>query len=182
MNPTNVGTCVPNGTIASGQPCVVSDATGLDDCLKGMLCDNDGANAANICRKYCTKSSDCTGANEKCLAAYNPTWGICLPTCTPYGSDCPSGNSCASAFNDFPSSGNTGFFVCHQSGTATVYASCSADTDCGDNLLCDQTYNWCTPICDSTHTCPQAPAVDGGAANITCQPFTNLSSGQGVCG
>src|SRR5258706_8746560 len=61
------GTCVADGTVAAGQPCMTQQSpdTLLDNCQGGFVCDNIFGSQANTCRKICGKDSDC-GANEKC--------------------------------------------------------------------------------------------------------------------
>jgi hypothetical protein len=181
QNPTITGTCESAGTVAEGAACQPSNSqTELnDDCAAGSTCDNDGANAAPICRKICTKNADCTTAGQKCFAFYDPKWGFCLPTCTAFSNECPAGNDCSANYNDIEASqsSNTGYFICKTIGGGAVGDQCMADGDCGKNLWCDF-QNGCMPACDSTHSCT-VPGVDAGV--LTCQAFTNLANGAGYC-
>jgi hypothetical protein len=180
------GVCASDGTVAVGGACVLNTANmdaWEDNCVAGTLCDNDGPNNAYVCRKICSDDTACTNAGDKCADLFTTAWGFCLPSCTPFGNDCPAGNNCAVAFNDVSvtATNNTGFFVCKTPGPGTAFAPCTGlDTDCGPDLVCDGVRHWCTPICDSTHACPDAPPTDGGAG-ISCNPFTNLTNSQGVC-
>src|SRR5262245_23197950 len=57
--------CVPNGTVAEGQPCVPKEADPSllnSDCVAGTQCDDTGANAASVCRKYCGAGAACSNA------------------------------------------------------------------------------------------------------------------------
>ena len=59
--------CVPNGTVAEGQPCTPSTANNNDlndNCVAGTVCDNDGPNSANTCRKVCTADTSCTTTGQ----------------------------------------------------------------------------------------------------------------------
>ncbi len=185
----NTGTCVANGNIIEGAACMFgTDTTDVnDDCEAGLICDNDGPNSANACHKFCGTDADCTKATEKCFALYDSTrsWGFCLPTCTPTfpagQSTCPAGNDCSANFDAIATtmSSEVGYFLCKMTGTAVLGDQCQADSDCGVGLWCDQT-NGCSPICETGHACAQAPGTPDGGATM-CNPFTNLTNGQGYC-
>jgi hypothetical protein len=180
------GNCVADGTVVEGQPCVLNTANlnaWEDNCVAGTLCDNDGPNNAYFCSRICASDATCSTSAQKCASLFTTEWGFCLSACTPYGSDCPDGNNCGVAFNDVsvtPTS-VTGFFVCKIPGAGGLLDPCQGlDTACGPDLVCDSKRNVCTPICDAAHLCPTTPPSDGGA-DVSCQPFTNLDNGQGVC-
>jgi hypothetical protein len=188
LNPATMavsGTCVADGTITEGMTCVADMSNAnlvMDNCKAGLTCDNDGPGNAWKCRKFCAADSGCTGG-QKCADVLGAgTWGWCLPPCTPFGTDCPNGDSCAVGMLDVTNpDGNTGFFVCKTPGAGTAFgASCAADLDCGPNLVCDTTNNWCTPICDTTHACTMKAPTDASGIQ-TCMPFTGLAGGGGVC-
>jgi hypothetical protein len=181
------GACVPNGTVAIGGACSTAGSTQTtftDNCVAGAFCDNDGPNSTNTCRKVCSADSTCA-STEKCGIILTRRWGICLPTCTLGGTDCPASNDCSVPFDDIFSSNtmSLGFFVCKKTGTSPAFANCNADTDCGGGLFCNfgNTSNFCSPTCDSQHACPTPPAVDGGPTSLTCTAYTNLTNGQGYC-
>jgi hypothetical protein len=175
------GTCVANGTVAEGQPCTsMFGKTVNDNCVAGTMCDNDGPGSTYVCRKVCTDDSGCT-SGARCGIVLTRKWGLCLPTCTPFGSDCPAGNDCSSTFDDITATqtNEVGFFVCKLTGAAAEWAKCQKDSDCGAGLWCDARGNGCTPNCDATHACPAAPTDMG---TISCQPLASQPNGAGYCG
>lgn len=181
------GACVPNGTAAEGAACTPNNSNMNqvnDNCLAGTICDNNGGSSVNLCRKICSGDAACTTAGQKCGVEYSRKWGVCMPSCALYGSDCPGGSDCSVPFDDVAATQmkSVGFFVCKKTGAGAVFSNCNNDTDCAVNLACDQNNNWCSPACDNTHACPMPPAVDGGPSSLTCAPYTNLPNGEGVCG
>jgi hypothetical protein len=199
-HPDPVGKCVADGTVAAGQPCMVTsgqmDKFINDNCKSGSLCEaftGDGVDNVPVCTPFCTSNSSCTTAGQKCLGGqfFSSTWGVCLATCTPsltsaQGS-CPTGNSCVGNWQDIAAtmSNDTGFFVCKKDGpgSAVAFTDCTADPDCGPGLFCapvDQNGGVCAPLCGTGHNCPTAPAADGGAITLACSMFAN-SGGVGTC-
>jgi len=178
---TKVGTtCVADGTVASGATCVqdTKDTSIVtDDCAAGATCDNDGPKNAWACRKFCAADKDCA-TGEKCGDVLGAgTWGWCLPTCTAFGTDCPTGDSCSVGLTAI--NGTDEFFVCKTPGDAKVFEKCDLDTDCGANLVCDGDKGYCTPICDATHMCTDQPPGDMG--KISCMAYTGITGGGGIC-
>jgi hypothetical protein len=179
-NMTVVGTtCVANGTVTEGQPCMMVSASGLvnDNCVAGTVCDNSGGDSSLHCRKTCSTSTTCSSASLKCAAVYTNDWGLCIPSCTPFGNDCPAGNDCSTTFDAISATPNSGVFACKTTGMGALFANCSSDTDCGANLACVGPH--CSPICDTAHQCAQPP---GDAGVLSCQSYVNLANGAGVCG
>jgi hypothetical protein len=176
-----VGTvCVPNGTIAADQPCMMASMSGgvlNDNCVAGTICDNSGGDSSLHCRKSCDATNTCSGSSTGCAAVYTGAWGLCIPSCTPFGNDCPSGNDCSTTFDAVSTTANAGVFACKMTGPGKLFASCSSDTDCGANLACIGPQ--CVPVCDNSHQCSQPPG-DGGM--LSCQSYMNLANGAGVCG
>ncbi len=185
------GLCVNNGTVAEGASCMATTEQDRDndDCKAGLACDvlADLSGTTFACRKYCNTDSDCT-SGQKCagfIINTDVSYGLCLPTCTPFTTGaCPGGSDCSVAFNDTAttSSSNVGFFVCKATGAAALYAPCMHNFDCGADLECDFNNGWCSQNCDSTHLCTQPPASDGGAASVTCNVFDNQPNMEGFCG
>lgn len=172
--------CVPNGTVAESQACMITSKNSAllaDNCVAGTVCDNSGGDSTLHCRKFCDTMTACSGAGLKCAAVYTTSWGLCVPSCTPFGTDCPSGNDCSTTFDAVSTTANSGVFVCKTTGTGKLFDMCGSDTDCGANLACVGPR--CSPVCDSTHACAQ-PMDDGGT--ISCQSYANLPNGAGVCG
>ncbi len=179
------GTCVANGTVTEGQPCMPASGGGMvvnDNCVGGFICDNDGPHSANACRKICTADGGC-GSGQKCGVVFTRKWGLCLPTCNEFSADCGAGDDCSVPFDDIASTQQTsvGFFVCKKTGTGAVYTQCNQDSNCAAGLACDFGNNWCAQACDNTHACTQPPVTDGGTTSVTCQAYSNLPNGGGFC-
>lgn len=179
------GTCVANGTVAEGQACTVDSTTNQDNCLSGFICD-DTVGGNPICRKICTADTSCTTTGQSC-AGYTTKYGVCLPSCTPGGTDCATGTDCSTAVDDISTTQTTenGFFVCKPTGTGAEFTACQGDSDCAAGLECDSTGQqgiyWCVPNCNATTPCPTAPGTDMGAVTLSCQVFANQSNGAGYC-
>jgi hypothetical protein len=177
------GTCVANGTVAEGQPCMPATGSGKtinDNCVAGTICDNDGPGSTNVCRKVCTADMQCA-SGARCGVLITRKWGLCLPSCTPFGSDCPAGNDCSSSFDDISATqmSEVGFFVCKLTGATALWGTCKQDSDCAAGMFCDAQGNGCTPNCDATHACPQPPTDMG---MLSCQPLVSQPNGAGYCG
>lgn len=153
-------------TTPNGQACDRTVA-GDDDCVKGQICIPSGLSGQFICWAACAKDGDC-GANERCVAvtAKSPRDGVCEPTCTLFGTDCPQGESCGGFYLD--TDGVNTAVVCHGIGSSGANQNCTTIWDCGANLTC--LGGKCLPDCDSTHTCTSG----------TCTPAPGLS-GAGTC-
>jgi hypothetical protein len=180
VNQTVVGSgCVSTGTVAEGQPCTQNPQGGLlnDNCVAGTVCDNTGGDSSLHCRKFCNATTACSSTSLKCAAVYTSVWGLCVPSCTPLGTDCPSGNDCSTTFDAVSSTANSGVFTCKMTGAGQVNASCSADSDCAANLACVGPK--CLPVCDNAHQCPGS---SGDAGMLSCGSYANFPTGAGVCG
>jgi hypothetical protein len=179
-------TCAADGTVARDAACTF-DSSGLDDCLKGTICSATGSATGTVCRKVCVADSDC--GTQKCArrgggggGGTTNNFGICVPTCTEFGSDCGAGTCAASATSITSSTGNTvRFLTCRALGTGNPGDSCSRTMPCGANMLCigaggGAATAQCSPLCDSaTHTCPVLSGVPDGGTQWTCQPVTGIS-------
>lgn len=176
------GTCVTDGTAAIGQPCTPGDPnsnTITDNCVGGAMCDNSGVGSTYTCHKVCSGDSACDSGSRCGSIFNNANYGLCYATCTAFGSGCPAGNDCSVPFDDLSAtqSSEVGFFVCKKTGTATLFASCSGDSDCAAGFACDP-QSGCYPICDTSHACPILPA-DGGT--LTCYALVSQANGAGYC-
>jgi hypothetical protein len=174
-------TCIADGTVAEGQPCQHDERNTTlinDNCVKGTMCDDVGANATLLCKKFCDKTTAC-GTDAACATVYTDKWGVCEKGCKPFGTDCPSGNDCSLSFDTLSATADSGVFVCKPTGSVGAYQFCTEDGDCGPNLGCNTDLGKCVPVCDNAHPCPQ-PGADAGT--FSCQPFMNTANGAGVCG
>ena len=182
-----VPTCVPTfGSVPKDgscmrQPAVAGDTTGwstigMDNCAPGAYCSGYGTLNGNTpsrsCRSFCFSDTDCKTTTEKCMlfdVAEPPgyTSGICVPTCTRFGTDCPAGYNCATTLDDVTDYAATSTmastsYSCRTPGKVALDGSCpNGDSDCVANAVCfDHTLmgmpGVCTAMCDSTHACPAA--------------------------
>jgi hypothetical protein len=188
MNRMVTGQCEPNGTTTRDMMCMLDMTTGMDDCVKGTRCTATGLpmGSSPVCRKFCGADGDC-GTGQSCRASLG--FGVCIPSCTPFGTDCGAGATCATTQTDVASTMTkpVRFLSCRASGTTPLWGTCAASTDCGDNAVCPRGTQVCTPLCDGTHACPDMPNMadggsgDGGTTPTTCMP-NGLPNGGGVCG
>lgn len=161
------------GLVQLGQPC---DRTspGHDNCMKGLACVPDSA-TAYTCKKLCATDTEC-GAGNQCgrLTSAAPYSGVCWKTCTPFGTDCVMGETCAGLH--LTADGKADFESCRPTGTAAIGDMCTAQFDCAADLNCQgssTTMFTCKPLCDDTHACDS----DAG----TCKHFAGLPSNGGLC-
>jgi hypothetical protein len=173
--------CVPTGSVMEGQPCMPASGGGNtlnDNCAGGLICDNDGPDSANVCRRVCTADSTCTNG-QRCGLLFNASYGVCLPTCTAFGTGCPAGNDCSVPFDDIAATqaSEVGFFVCKKTGSVGAWKPCQKDSDCAAGLACDPQAG-CFPVCDAMHACGDAPG-DGGV--LMCSPLVSQGNGAGYC-
>jgi hypothetical protein len=195
------GQCTTDGTAARDTACTVDMTTGEDDCVKGTRCTSRGlaTGAQAVCRKYCAADTDC-GAGQACISALGGAGGggggggggmmtaigTCAPSCTPFGTDCGTGNTCATEQTDIASTMTKPkrFLTCRASGSKALWDTCTAATDCGDNAVCVRQTQLCTPLCDDSNACPNEPDMtDAGTGPTTtsCMP-AGLPNNGGVCG
>jgi len=158
---------------------------GDDDCARGGLCTTLPGAAIDPakCRKLCTDDSDCpTGRCYNLGNGPSSLGGVCLPTCTLFGTDCGLSTVCWLFYN--PRATARSPFCSQPSGKLVADGSpCAVTNDCGNsNAIClgvpppseliAGTPGTCTPLCDPTHAC-------GGS--LTCSPLTPAPSGVGTC-
>jgi hypothetical protein len=177
------GACVANGSVPEGSQCVsmLTEPITNDNCVAGTVCEN-ALSPTSHCRRLCAVDSTCPGG-QACASIYglNAPFGECLPTCTPFGTDCPSGSDCSLDFLDFGAPlGTSQFFVCKPTGSGALLSRCMHETDCSADLFCDSLSiegGRCVPHCDGAHPCPVPPAQSGVTA-LSCQ---QIISGIGRC-
>jgi len=195
MNRMITGQCEPNGTAARDTMCTIDMTTGMDDCVKGTRCTATGLPMGSmpLCRLFCGKDADC-GTGQSCRAAIGgggggttTPIGICIPSCTPFGTDCGTGKTCAMTNTDIASTMTKRvlFLSCRATGTTPLWATCQASTDCVDNAVCSRATMTCVPLCDNSNACPNMPdqsdAGTGGSTPTTCMP-DGLPNNGGTCG
>lgn len=159
--------CIPAGTIAENQTCTrAGGRIGADDCAAGLSCANYGQPSLNqrACRRLCNATGDCR-SGEACLDfGDSPEVGFCLPTCTPFGSDCAAGFTCRTQrFWSGTAHDQQRIVIdtqCSLVGSVAPGGACMDPTDCIANHDCflDPTVAGSMPLCrqncDATHTCP----------------------------
>ena len=158
------------GLVQDGQSCERT-GPGHDNCAKGLACIPDSPTSAT-CRKLCAADTTC-GAGSQCgrLTSAAPYYGVCWKTCTPFGSDCAGGETCAGLH--LTADGTVDFEACRPVGTAAIGDMCGAQYDCAADLNCQGTTAafTCKALCDDAHAC------DGG----TCKHFAGLPANGGLC-
>lgn len=176
--------CTADGTVARDQACTIDVTTTLDNCQKGLICTGTGAVNATMCRKICANDNDCGGTQKCARSRISSSFGLCIPTCTEFGTTCGTGGTCANSSTDISSTtGNTvRFLTCRAIGTGMPGDACSRSMPCGENMLCigsggGAATAQCSPLCDSSgsHNCPTLPGVPDGGTQWTCMPVTGIS-------
>jgi hypothetical protein len=149
--------------VREGDPCSNSGKDPIaDDCAAGLVCADLDGFGDGTCRQLCVGDGDCPGG-QRCLAAFGAgaKWGWCEPTCVPFTNSCADAD-CSSHGDDFvqASSGEDGFFMCRNLGSARLFDSCQTDSDCGPNLWCEvvggQQAGVCLGLCSATTRCAQS--------------------------
>lgn len=179
------GCMAPGGTAAADTSCTRTseDVSGIgsDTCAPGAYCSSIGTYTTpptRNCRKFCASDADCSGG-KKCSAlipdpAGGTGWGICVPTCTLFGTDCASGMNCSVLIAD--TDGLNLYGTCRGVGTVAADATCKAAPECAADLVCtDPTSSGtstCNALCDSTHAC---------TGTKTCKTGGGLPGTDGLC-
>jgi hypothetical protein len=180
------------GTVAEGAKCARAlegaPGVGNDDCAKGAYCtalgnvDGSIGPGNRFCRKFCRSSGSCGGAFScVSLSDLNPPDGICIDTCTLWGTDCDVAKAWCSPARDINGEA-TGW--CIARGTKKVGESCGGDIACDANAICIVTQDMpndgiCRAMCD-------IPAGGGTPAHPcgpmeTCGGVNGLPATIGIC-
>jgi hypothetical protein len=179
-----------NGSVGADQPCVRMMGGGGDDCAAGLQCTTRGSTQMMpLCRKLCTKDSDCAGGQQCALVSQAVTTaGVCIPSCEPGTGSCTNGLACGTLTLAVGSTMTNQilFFTCRAAGTSPLYGACNRSADCVAESICDSTAGWCAPLCDDTHACVQPPSdggvSDAGTIMTTCMTLGNSApNNPGVC-
>jgi hypothetical protein len=181
-------TCVTAGTVTDGQPCMRGMMGQPDNCAAGLVCPRSGGGgmtSTSVCRKICADDTGCDPGQQCAILSFSVTdVGQCTPTCTPFGTGCTGTQNCSGitlAVGATQTVQNV-LFTCRNVGTTMLYGDCQRSSDCPADSYCDPNAMFCTPLCDSTHTCAMHPVPDAGTV-YQCQSFgTALASDPGYCG
>lgn len=177
--------CVlPTGDNATDAVCTridqMSSGEGYDNCAKGNYCSGVGTLSnppVRHCRSFCLLDSDCKNS-ERCVGLISNAqgsayvMGLCIPTCTPFGTDCGQGLDCASG--DEAVDLSTQYFSCRETGQVAIGGACSSDLDCVADSLCASQMGktLCAALCDmGAHPCTDGKtctAVQQGSAVMIC--------------
>ncbi|MCR9165259.1 MAG: hypothetical protein ACE37F_26900 [Nannocystaceae bacterium] len=122
-----------------------------DTCAAGFFCMTDvsGNTGEGRCLEYCEVNQPCEFGGE-CFAFNDGALPVCEVTCNPLTPDCPSGQGCYAAFDDF---------VCAIPGPADGQGAdgdpCNTIQSCNPGLVCRSgtagcaaEAACCTPWCD----------------------------------
>jgi hypothetical protein len=154
------------------------DAFGQDDCGPGLLCTNLGEPPTLRCRRYCAGAGNCTSGtacvNFLSSNLLSQPLGLCAPTCTLFGNDCPTGHDCSGIAFEVPSTPPINRApVCRPTGTAQAGDACQ-NALCAPGHICNPTGGsnpTCAVLCDAQHPC----------ATGTCTPLPGLPNDGGYC-
>lgn len=180
--------CVPEtGMVAEGGACLRvgsgNNGVGHDDCAIGLFCsglglpaDATGEALMRQCRAFCRDSSTCT-APQECLAIgeLTPQDGLCVDTCTAFGTDCTGGMWCRPGVTTTDELRGT----CSTPGPVGLMGDCSVD-QCQADMVCLTTTatgeSACYALCDIAGV--DAPCTVAGQM---CRGVNGLAPQVGVC-
>lgn len=144
--------CVPIiGQAVAGESC--ERMTDNDTCALGFFCmtDTSGHTGMGFCLEYCEPGGPPCEYGGECFAFNDGALPVCEVTCDPLLQDCPRGQGCYAAFEDF---------VCAQPGVSEGGSGqdgdeCATIQGCAPGLICrggtagcTTESGCCTPICD----------------------------------
>ncbi len=142
--------CVPIlGDDLWGEPCERFEDN--DTCAAGFFCMTDvsGHTGMGTCLEYCSPGIPCEFGGE-CFAFNDGVLPVCEVTCDPLLQDCPPGQGCYAAFDNF---------VCAQPGAPEGLGNdgdpCNTIQSCNPGLICrsgtagcPMDGACCTPVCE----------------------------------
>jgi hypothetical protein len=183
---SETGECRPKPTAVQprGGPCSLPrGGTVISVCTPGTVCLDLANNqyapalaAHPTCRAICRSDAACN-AGEKCMLISPASGdGVCVESCTLFGSDCPAGQTCNIEVLD--ADGASGFAACGIAGSIPVGGICDYSTKaaCAPGSYCNQTDNWqhyyCLPLCDDDHPCN---------GSLRCAVMPGLPKHGGLC-
>jgi hypothetical protein len=166
--------CVPRqGDGMPGESCERT-ALGHDDCGAGSVCSPAAQTAGNpmACRTLCNANGLCT-APERCYRfSPAPLFGMCVPECVFFETDCGMGRHCLLVAD----AGGSPFPICDDYGDVGEEEPCASAADCGEGMACAtfEEVRACRSYCDAANPCQ--------TAGRTCAPLGIPElSGLGVC-
>lgn len=122
-----------------------------DTCAPGFFCMTDvsGHTGMGTCLEYCSVGVPCMYGGE-CFAFNDGALPVCEVTCDPILQDCPAGQGCYAAFDNF---------VCAMPGAPDGQGNdgdpCYTIQSCNPGLICrsgtagcDMAGTCCTPVCE----------------------------------
>ncbi len=183
-NQPYVSACLPKqGGGFIGDTCAftgIGTDVGRDDCQPGLFCTRAGReqSADRWCRKLCNSTANCP-IDQVCWSLSSisvPRGGVCAPTCTFFGSDCPAFATCRAVDTIQPDGATVSGPGCTTKGSGQNGDMCRSDSECGASLYCNGAV--CLPYCDPTHPCrdPTQQCVEGVVAGTKlgyCLPKTH---------
>ncbi len=159
--------CVPAGTLSEGEACTRDGGRiGADDCAPGLTCANIGQLdlSRRTCVRLCGTTSDCESDEICWVFSSAPHGGVCRPTCTYLGTDCPAGFTCQADLSWAAMSTTTDVPLvatdCLLTGARALGDSCADPTECGLDMACvfdlarPELPAQCRTNCDPGHPCP----------------------------
>jgi hypothetical protein len=142
--------CVPViGDDLWGEPC--ERMTDNDTCAAGFFCMTDvsGHTGTGSCLEYCSPGIPCVFGGQ-CFGFNDGALPVCEVLCDPILQDCPAGQGCYAAFDNF---------VCAMPGVGDGLGNdgdpCATIQGCNPGLICrggtagcDMDGSCCTPVCE----------------------------------
>ncbi|WP_236607179.1 hypothetical protein [Sandaracinus amylolyticus] len=172
-----VSACVRRGAAMAGEACTVG-GSGTDDCGAGLTCTAGSlGDDMIVCRSICRDDGEC-GEGQACrwYALTAPPVGYCVPSCTRFGTECPSFATCDGATVLDAEGAITDGLACRAIGTTPSGEICHRSVDCPADHACTRAgapEARCRPFCDDAHPCDESstcmPQGSGDASGL-CVP------------
>jgi len=175
--------CVPViGDDLWGEPC--ERMTDNDTCAAGFFCMTDvsGNTGPGTCLEYCSPGNECVYGGE-CFPFNDGALPVCEVLCDPILQDCPEGQGCYAAFDNF---------VCAMPGAPEGQGNdgdpCNTIQSCNPGLICrggtagcPMDGACCTPVCEVSGPAEQCADPSEDCIQALDDPPPNLQD-VGYCG
>ncbi len=150
-----------------GFPCSEHEEENIVDCGEGLRCAKDKEFEFGYCTLDCEKADDLCPTGSKCIT----TKKMCMR-------ECARDDQCL--ISDYTCRKEDNLYVCV--GGKNVGASCSADSDCSTDIICDTKQNngYCTVSCKDTD-CPDDSVCVGDVCKRTCKLDRDCGRKQYFC-